>query len=616
MSRRERLNQVIANRTSAREAQYIEQKNFNKGRGGNKILIKVEKEEDTVESYKKLYDEIYKTFHEEFKDDFANNEDVKKEGVDEKKLKPYAEKDFNKKYKKEFKQNFDTDKKDVKEFKKDNHTFYNCDEDDESDDKYFDNRQENKYNINNETKYYSDDEKDKEDLEYALIPLTTGGYMKISKQDVNKVSQYSWGQHLTSGYIKGTINNKSVLCHRFIMDAPKGMKVDHINENENRTIFQDRSDNRRENLRITDSTGNSRNKKKMKGTTSKYYGICYNKKISLFIAQITVDGKHIFLGSFDNEIEAVEFRDVYIIQNNLENFRLNFPSKKDEYLLRNKIILKPQTSSSGFIGVKIDKRHGSITSSIQINRKKIYLGTFDTHLEAACAYDKYIVDNNLSRKKLNFPDDNPEYDYYNDIRTFYEDIGNNIYKVTDGILISKESYDKVKNYTISVFRNKDDRVFSNINHKSGSYILSRFLLNITDPDIWVDHINSNTLDNTLSNLRISDVQSNGENKAKHKNARSKYYGVSKGINKNYYDAAISNNNIKIFTFTNKNEIICARAHDLFLIKFLPKSCYKINFHDWDNTEVFNYWNDILKNMFEKNKSVNRFIQNNNKTKLI
>lgn len=58
---------------------------------------------------------------------------------------------------------------------------------------------------------------------------------------------------------------KTIVLHRFIMDAPKGKVVDHING--------DGRDNRKENLRICTSGENSRNRNVPPRGTVPYYGV-------------------------------------------------------------------------------------------------------------------------------------------------------------------------------------------------------------------------------------------------------------------------------------------------------------------------------------------------------
>lgn len=126
-----------------------------------------------------------------------------------------------------------------------------------------------------------------------------GGTTLVSPEDFEKTSAYKWTKD-ANGVIKGTKSGTTFRLSRLIMDNPKGKIVDHING--------DKSDNRRENLRITDSKGNSQNKLKQPGKTSKYIGVSLkNKKYS---AYITVNDKVIQIRSFVNEIDAGEARDM------------------------------------------------------------------------------------------------------------------------------------------------------------------------------------------------------------------------------------------------------------------------------------------------------------------
>lgn len=53
------------------------------------------------------------------------------------------------------------------------------------------------------------------------------------------------------------------------------------------------------------------------------------------------------------------------------------------------------TNKSGYRGVSFIKSRNKWGAKITIRTKKILLGTFKTALEAAKAYDKYIIENNL-----------------------------------------------------------------------------------------------------------------------------------------------------------------------------------------------------------------------------
>lgn len=128
------------------------------------------------------------------------------------------------------------------------------------------------------------------------------------------LNQWKW--HCTSRlYAMRTeiINGKKhgVLMHRFIMNAPKNMEVDHINHN---TL-----DNRKENLRICTRGENEHNRSKEnklnpRDYTSKYKGLAINKQNGYYEVKIIVDSKKIFIGYFENEEAAANAYNEYAIK--------------------------------------------------------------------------------------------------------------------------------------------------------------------------------------------------------------------------------------------------------------------------------------------------------------
>jgi len=105
------------------------------------------------------------------------------------------------------------------------------------------------------------------------------------------------------------------------------------------------------------------------------------------------------------------------------------------------------------------------------------------------------------------------------------------------ILIDKEDQSVLQLHKWRLLKTGDyKRVVAYYNKKF--LYLHRVILNISDPNILVDHINMNPLDNRKSNLRLSDKSSNGMNRPKNKNNRSGYKGVSYDPRQNRYAAEL------------------------------------------------------------------------------
>lgn len=109
--------------------------------------------------------------------------------------------------------------------------------------------------------------------------------------------------------------------HRVIMEADKGQIVDHINGNG--------LDNRRSNLRIGTQRQNLANIKMSPKNTSGYKGVIKGRK--KWIAQIyfRINGKrnNIYIGAFDNPIDAAKAYDKKAIELHGEFARPNFPRR-------------------------------------------------------------------------------------------------------------------------------------------------------------------------------------------------------------------------------------------------------------------------------------------------
>jgi len=112
---------------------------------------------------------------------------------------------------------------------------------------------------------------------------------------VSKLSNHTWYLCKSTGYIRSNAKGHPYM-HRLIMNAPKGVQVDHING--------DKLDNRKENLRLCSHRENVLNRPKHKNNTTGYKGVYFNKKRDVYQSFITINGLHKYLGSFQTAEEA------------------------------------------------------------------------------------------------------------------------------------------------------------------------------------------------------------------------------------------------------------------------------------------------------------------------
>jgi hypothetical protein len=120
--------------------------------------------------------------------------------------------------------------------------------------------------------------------------------------------RYAHKKALTSidsnGYQHGSLFGIKVRAHTVIWALHSGEwpsdLVDHIN--------QDRLDNRICNLRIANKSINSMNSKIRSDNTSGYRGVTWHSNVKKWMAQVTKNGKHHYLGVFANLEDAVSAR--------------------------------------------------------------------------------------------------------------------------------------------------------------------------------------------------------------------------------------------------------------------------------------------------------------------
>lgn len=124
--------------------------------------------------------------------------------------------------------------------------------------------------------------------------------VKISIEDVERVSQYRWvlrsNVNTRYKYFSASDKGKPIMLHRFIVNCPDNMVVDHINH---KTL-----DNRRCNLRICTAAENSQNNRNNK---SGFANIHKLKNSNSWRFQRTINGKRYSFCSTDLQ-KVIEYK--------------------------------------------------------------------------------------------------------------------------------------------------------------------------------------------------------------------------------------------------------------------------------------------------------------------
>jgi len=124
-------------------------------------------------------------------------------------------------------------------------------------------------------------------------------FVIIDLEDYEKVSQYTWHKNSKGYFQTGRI--PLTLHHLLIGKPAREMETDHINRNI--------KDNRKTNLRFVTHHQNVFNACGNSSATSKYKGVCWDKRYKKWHVRIMFCGKQYHLGYFDSEVEAAKAYD-------------------------------------------------------------------------------------------------------------------------------------------------------------------------------------------------------------------------------------------------------------------------------------------------------------------
>lgn len=219
----------------------------------------------------------------------------------------------------------------------------------------------------------------------AIIPIKNKNgeiieHVFVPNNRWHELMLYSWSKN--AKYYSTIINGKLTKLHRYLMNAQTNEIIDHIN-------FNDVQNNTFENLRVNDKSGNSHNKPKKKGASSKYFGVSIQKE-KTWLASITKEYTCYKLGIYDNEIKAAIAYNIKAKELYGKFARLNKIVYEDQIKYESEVIKKmkiPRKKVSIYTGIKFNKQLQKWQASVIKNGKSYYIGLFNTEIEAAKAYN-------------------------------------------------------------------------------------------------------------------------------------------------------------------------------------------------------------------------------------
>jgi len=157
------------------------------------------------------------------------------------------------------------------------------------------------------------------------IALTQGLVALVDDDVFDELSQFKWFAHrlprtfYAERQIPTPEGQVTLGMHRAIMDAPKGVDVDHIDH--------DGLNNLRANLRVCSRQQNRFNSRGRH--TSAFKGVNFQRDCGRWQSRIQVGGRQLYLGLFSTPEEAARAYDAAALAHFGEFAYLNFPVGSD-----------------------------------------------------------------------------------------------------------------------------------------------------------------------------------------------------------------------------------------------------------------------------------------------
>ena len=202
-------------------------------------------------------------------------------------------------------------------------------------------------------------------------------------EDYDKIKKHTWMEVIHNNYSVLMTGDKTDGNHLRMTEVLGFVWYDHENRN---TL-----DNRKCNLRPATEAENSRNRSLQSNNTSGITGLSWFKETSQWMAYITVDDDHKFLGLYNNKQDAITTR----LKAEAKYFGFQFAPQRhlfEQYGITEENIQKYEVvrplrsnNSTGVTGVNYNKNKGKWSARICFKKQEEFLGIFNSKQEAIIA---------------------------------------------------------------------------------------------------------------------------------------------------------------------------------------------------------------------------------------
>jgi hypothetical protein len=332
--------------------------------------------------------------------------------------------------------------------------------------------------------------------------------------------RYHQAIKLTKNKRRYVISCTGVSMHEIVMGekAPEGYVIDHIDSN---GLL-----NTEENLRYATSRLNSQNKLKKANTSSKYIGVSFSKDCNKWKSEMKYNYDHLYLGLFEDEIEAAKAYDIHVIH-----------YYKGESPKTNNLLTASEIKNIKYNGIpeKYQKKVRDLPKNISLRKNGRYRVNITSNGKKYEKTVKSLEDAIILKNQILQEIDEQEKIIINNKEITRNKEGLAIIYMSNGLecIVDDGHWHDVSQYKWSCQLTENNKIYgypsSRVNGKRTElhrYIFEKYVGEIPK-DKTIDHFKSDAiLDVRLINLRLADDSLQNHNRDMSKGRIDEYKGIS------------------------------------------------------------------------------------------